>query len=153
MCIHVDGSVILWSMDDLEALCKVVLPSNVQPTLYTLSNECILLAGTSYSVNAVCRTSMYTTYEITLALNCSMVQCTCTIVHYVQATNRHTTTMFALVYIITAPDSCVRYLHLSSVTFLKKYLHQTSMESGTPQEGDSSGNFMQLKLNELNSKM
>ena len=45
MCVHVDGSVVLWSMDDLEALCKVALPSNLPPTVSTLSNERIFLAG------------------------------------------------------------------------------------------------------------
>lgn len=46
--VHVDGSLILWSMDDLEALCKVVLPSSSSstlPVLCTLTDESVFLSG------------------------------------------------------------------------------------------------------------
>jgi WD40 repeat protein len=95
MCVHVDGSVVLWSMDDLEALCKVALPSNLPPTVSTLSNERIFLAD----------------------------------------------------------GGCVRYLHLLSVKFLKKYHHQINVESEPQNTRHAPGNFMQFKLDEFNTKM
>ncbi len=51
--IHADGSVILWSVDDQEALCKLCLPSAVvsEQCLYTSDGKRLLaLSGSSLTV-------------------------------------------------------------------------------------------------------
>ena len=48
-CVYVDGSLVLWSVDKLEALCRVMLPpgssTTLSSTVFAVNNNCIFLTG------------------------------------------------------------------------------------------------------------